>query len=86
MTVEQALQLFLTLVALNPFNNFTTFKDDDCWNSSDTILDREFHIVANVDFANFGTRFCQCINDWTQSFARRSAIAAKVNQNGLFRS
>lgn len=82
--VENSLQSFFVLVALHAFDNFAALKDKNCWNSRNAVLNCQRHVLANVDFANFGFAFvvgCQLINDWTQSLARRSAIGIKIDQH-----
>ena len=75
--VDQFLELRFFPIALKSFNNFTIFEQEDGWNCCDTVLHGKFHVLGNVEFANFGIAVViagQLINDWTQSFARPSAV------------
>ena len=70
-------------------NNFTAFEKQQRWDSRDTVLHSEVHVLGDVDFSYFGVSVvigCQFINDWTQSFARASAFGIEIYQYRSFRT
>ena len=70
-------------IAGNSLDHFSTLEDDDGRDGCNSILDGEFHVLGDVDFSNFGVSVvigCQFINDWTQSFARASAVGIEIDQ------
>ena len=77
MSVDDFLKLAFVLVATKPFNFFAAFEKDDGGNSRDLILHREFHVLGDINFSYFGVFrivASQFVDDWTQSFARSSAL------------
>lgn len=82
--VKNSLQFAFVLVSGDSLYNLATFEYQNCWNSGNSKLDRQLHVFAYVYLADnrFSIVLCgKFINDWTQSFAGRSALRPKVNQN-----
>lgn len=88
MGIEDLLKSALVLKSLHSLNNLAAFKKENCGYCRNTIFHGEVHIITNVDFANFCIAFvvvCQFFDDWTQSFARSSAVGIKIYHYGLVR-
>ena len=87
MTIQDRLKITFVFVALNSFYDLTPFEDEHRWNRRDSVLNGQFHMVAHVYFADAGFSFVverKFINDWTQSFARWSALRPKINEHWFF--
>ena len=80
--IQNFLQRFFVFVALHALNNFTTLEHKDCWNCGNSIFNRKRHVIGDVYFTDLGFAFvvgCQFFDDWTQSFARASAVGIKID-------
>ena len=48
------MQFRLIMIARDSLDGFATFEHDDGWYRGDPEFDRQFHVVPNVNFADFG--------------------------------
>ena len=76
MRIDQLLQLIFFFKATKSLNHFATFEQNDRWHGRDTVLDRKFQVLRDIKLSDFSVRIfrSQLVNDWTQSFARASAL------------
>ena len=89
MAIKDCLKNTLIFVALNSLNDLTPFEDEHGWYRGDTVLNGQLHVVTHVYFTDAGFSCVvesKLINDWTQSFARWSAIRPKINQDWFISS
>ncbi len=87
MTVENFLKITFIFVTLNSLDDLTRFEDKHGWDCRDTVLNGKLHVVTHIHFADPGVSCIvdrKFINDWTQSFARWSALGPEINQNRFF--
>lgn len=82
-SVDDFLEFFLLLEAAHSFNDFSAFEKQNGWDGRDAVLHCQLHAVCDIELSNFGSVGivgCQLVDDWTQSFAGRSAVGVKVYQ------
>ena len=86
--VQDGLKIAFVLKPLNTFDDFATFENQHRRHGRDSVLHGKLHVIAHVNFADnrFSIVVCrQLVNDWTQSFARRSAGGPEIDKHRLVR-